>query len=67
MAYKDTFLSELVRADHSGLLPQLHDRLAANGLKFRASTNSDTLLYYIKDRNRSQIGLAAFAIEKNTS
>lgn len=55
-------LAELTRDDRSGLLPQLHEALVASGLKFRASANSKTLLYYVLDRARKQIGLAAFRV-----
>lgn len=45
MGYKEEFLAELIQTDRTGLLPILHERLIANRLKFRASANSDTLLY----------------------
>lgn len=66
MGYKEEFLSELIRSDLTGLLPRLHERLIANRLKYRASSNSDTLLYYVLDREKKQVGLAAFRVPRPT-
>jgi hypothetical protein len=62
MGYKEEFLFELIRSDRTGLLPRLHECLIENQLKYRASSNSDTLLYYVLDREKKQVGLAAFRV-----
>jgi hypothetical protein len=66
MGYKEAFLSELIRSDRTGLLQGLHEQLIDRDLKFRASSNSDTLLYYVLDRESKQIGLAAFRVPGQT-
>jgi hypothetical protein len=62
VAYKEVFLSKLIRSDRTGLLQGLHKQMVDRHLKFRASSNSDTLLYYVLDRESKQIGLAAFRV-----
>jgi hypothetical protein len=62
MGYKEVFLSELIRSDQTGLLQGLHKQLIDRHLKFRASSNSDTLLYYVLDREGKQIGLVALRV-----
>lgn len=62
MGYKEKFLTEMIRSDLTGLLPKLHNRLVDQQLKFRASSNSDMLLYYALDSDKKQVGLAAFRV-----
>jgi len=66
MGYKEEFLATLVRSDRSGQLVRLHERLMENRLKYRASSNSDTLLYYVLNREKKQVGLAAFRVSGST-
>lgn len=66
MGYKEEFLSELIRTDRTGYLPRLHERLIENQLKYKASSNSDTLFYYVLDREKKQVGLAAFRVTGQT-
>jgi len=63
MGDKEILLEKLVRLDHTGLIPQLHERLIACGLKFKGPKNSRTLLYYVRDRNKKEVGLAALRVE----
>lgn len=62
MSYKDEFLASLIRTDRTGFLPALHARLVENNLKFRASRNSETLLYYALDSQKKPVGLIAFRV-----
>lgn len=66
MGYKEKFLSELIRLDRTEYLPRLHEHLVRNRLKYKASTNSDTLLYYVLDSEKKQVGLAAFRVNGQT-
>ena len=66
MGYKEEFLAGLIRSDRTGYLPRLHERLIENQLKYKASSNSDTLLYYVLDREKKQVGLAAFRVPGQT-
>ena len=66
MGYKENLLSELIRTDRTGYLQKLHERLVGNKLKFKASSNSDTLLYYVLDTEKKQVGLAAFRVNGQT-
>jgi hypothetical protein len=66
MGYKEEFLSELIRSDRTGYLQRLHERLVGNRLKYKASANSDTLLYYVLDGKKKQVGLAAFRVNGQT-
>lgn len=66
MGYKEEFLGELIRSDRTGYLPRLHERLIGNGLKYKASSKSDTLLYYVLDREKKQVGFAAFRVNGQT-
>lgn len=62
MADKENLLAELKREDHTGLLPQIHEALLACGLKFKGPKNSRTLLYYVRDRAKKEVGLAALRV-----
>ncbi len=66
MGYKEEFISELIRSDRTGYLQRLHERLIWNGLKYKASSNSNTLLYYVLDSEKKQVGLAAFRVNGQT-
>ena len=65
MGQKETLLSELSEADRSRYLPQLHRHLVEQGLKFKAS--NQTLLYYVKDFEAKNIGLAALRVRGGVS
>jgi hypothetical protein len=62
MGHKETLLAELSEADRSSCLPQLHSRLIEQGLKFKAPSNSQTLLYYVKNTEGKDIGLSALRV-----
>ncbi len=58
MGAKDDLLASFIRSDSSGSIRRIHDLLIASGLKFRGSSNSETLLYYFL-KDGEQTGVAA--------
>jgi hypothetical protein len=66
MGTKETLLAELSVADRSGHLQQVHQHLIDQGLKYKAPSNSQTLLYYVRDSEGKEIGIAALRVRGGT-
>ena len=66
MGHKETLLAELSEADRSNFLPQLHHHLIEQGLKFKGPSNSQTLLYFVKNTEGKEVGLAALRVRGGT-
>lgn len=58
MGAKEILLKDLCDSDHSGGTELIHNALIAAGLKYKGSSNSQTLLYYFR-RDGNEIGIAA--------
>lgn len=58
MGAKDDLFQNLSRLDASGGIQRIHSALTDAGLKFKAPSNSQTLLYYFRSGGR-EIGVAA--------
>ena len=58
MGAKEDLLADLVRRDPSGTVERIHSLLISHGLKWKGSSNSQTLLYYFRREGKEE-GVAA--------
>jgi hypothetical protein len=57
--YKSQVVENMLSADASGRLRQLHDDLIGLGLKTKISSNTDTLLFEAATPKKDRVGIAA--------
>lgn len=58
MGAKEDLLADLIRKDPSGGVELIHTHLVNQGLKWKGSSNSQTLLYYFRHEGK-EIGVSA--------